>query len=327
MSRARESARNGAPPLYLSFEDNGRLGPLFGAHDRHLARIEQKLGVWVSGRGNRLAIAGPPEATNRARMVLTELYEMLGRGEAVGPPEVDGALRMARGAGGRAARPIDDCAVATQKRRILPRSPAQAAYVRALREAELIYGIGPAGTGKTYLAVAVAAAMLAGGEVERIVLSRPAVESGERLGFLPGDVQDKVDPYFRPLYDAFRDMMPAERMMDRLRDERIEIAPLAFMRGRTLSNAFVILDEAQNTTPVQMKMFLTRFGENARMVVTGDLTQIDLPPGARSGLEDAVATTGGLPGVRVVRFSESDVVRHDLAARIVRAYRDRETAP
>lgn len=328
MSRARESARDGAAPLYLSFDDNVRLGALFGEHDRNLARIEEKLGVWVTSRGNRLAIAGPADATGRARGVLVALYDMLGRGEPVGPPEVDGALRMARGIepGDSAPPPAsaDETVISTRQRRIRPRSPAQAAYVRALRESTLVFGVGPAGTGKTYLAVAVAVAMLARGAVERIVLSRPAVESGERLGFLPGDVQEKVDPYFRPLYDAFHDMMPAERVIDHLRSGQIEIAPLAFMRGRTLSNAFVILDEGQNTTPVQMKMFLTRIGENARMAVTGDLTQIDLPASVRSGLSDALEVTHGLEEVRTVRFSEADVVRHDLVTRIVRAYSARE---
>ncbi len=329
MSRARESTRDGAAPLYLSFDDNALLSVLFGEHDRNLARIEQTLGVWVTSRGNRLAISGPPDAANDAKVVLVELYEMLKRGIPVGPHEVDGALRLARGMDtDDSISPLvaDETVVSTPKRRILPRSPAQAAYTRALHDSELVFGIGPAGTGKTYLAVAVAVAMLTRGRIERIILSRPAVESGERLGFLPGDVQEKVDPYFRPLYDAFHDMMPADRVIDRLRSGQIEVAPLAFMRGRTLSNAFVILDEGQNTTPVQMKMFLTRIGENARMVVTGDLTQIDLPANTRSGLRDALEVTDGLPGVRVVRFSESDVVRHDLVTRIVRAYRDREAA-
>ena len=327
MSREREPARGAAAPLYLSFDDNAHLGALFGEHDRHLARIEQKVGVWIASRGNRLAISGGTDAANRAKTVLVSLHDMLRRGLPVGPQEVDAALRMTHDVETAEAAPLiaDDAVVAAHKRRILPRSPAQAAYVRALRECELTYGIGPAGTGKTYLAVAIAVAMLARGQVERIVLSRPAVESGERLGFLPGDVQEKVDPYFRPLYDAFYDMMPADRVAAGLRSGQIEIAPLAFMRGRTLSNAFVILDEGQNTTPVQMKMFLTRIGENARMVVTGDLTQIDLPANTRSGLHDALSVTGALDGVRVVRFSERDVVRHDLVTRIVRAYRDRET--
>ena len=328
MRRAPESARDEASALHLSFDDNALLGALFGEHDRHLARIEQQLGVWVASRGNRLAIAGPADSARRARAVLVELYDMLARGAPVGPQEVDAALRMARERSPAAVSPLiaDETVVATPRRRILPRSPVQAAYVRALRNNPLVYGVGPAGTGKTYLAVAVAVAMLARGQVARIVLSRPAVESGERLGFLPGDAREKVDPYLRPLHDALRDTMPADRVIDRPQDDRIEIAPLAFMRGRTLSNAFVILDEGQNTTPVQMKMFLTRLGENARMAVTGDPTQVDLPPGARSGLADALDVTRGLEGVAVVRFSDADVVRHDLVARIVRAYRDRETA-
>ena len=294
----------------------------------NLARIEQKLGVWTACRGNRIAITGRTGDAERARAVLTTLYDMLKRGAAVGPQEVDAALRMAQGSSpDRAVAPLiaDDTVVTTWKRRISPRSPAQTAYVRALRSNDLVFGIGPAGTGKTYLAVAAAAvSMLAAGQIERIILSRPAVESGERLGFLPGDVQEKVDPYFRPLYDALHDMMPADRMMDRLQGGQIEIAPLAFMRGRTLSNAFVILDEGQNTTSVQMKMFLTRIGENARMAVTGDPTQVDLPANTRSGLDDALTVTEGLEGVRVVRFSGADVVRHDLVTRIVGAYQDRD---
>jgi phosphate starvation-inducible PhoH-like protein len=208
----------------------------------------------------------------------------------------------------------------------MPRSPNQMAYAKALYDKELVFGIGPAGTGKTYLAVAVASTLLESGQVDRLVLSRPAVEAGERLGFLPGDLRDKVDPYLRPLYDALYDMMPADKVVARLQNGEIEVAPLAFMRGRTLSNAFVILDEAQNTTPVQMKMFLTRLGENSRMVVTGDPTQVDLPRGARSGLRDALAVTAGIDDVTVIRFDNSDVVRHPLVTQIVRAYEAREAA-
>ena len=208
--------------------------------------------------------------------------------------------------------------------RFSARSPGQAAYIKALRDHDLVFGIGPAGTGKTYLAVAMAVDLLMTGKVERIVLSRPAVEAGERLGFLPGDLKEKVDPYLRPLYDALHDMLPGDQVAKRIASGEIEIAPLAFMRGRTLANAFVILDEAQNTTPVQMKMFLTRLGENARMAVTGDLSQIDLPPGVASGLSDAIQTLDEVEGVAMVTFTAADVVRHPLVARIVKAYDARQ---
>jgi len=324
-----QGARKDAAPLYLTFDDNALLGALFGEHDSHLARIEQKLGVWITSRGNRLAVTGRPDATGRAKAVLLELYDLLRRAVPVGLQEVDAALRMSgvTDRPGEVTRLIsDDTVIATQKRQIMPRSPNQAAYVRALYDQPLVYGIGPAGTGKTYLAAAVAASMLARGQVDRIILSRPAVEAGERLGFLPGDLREKVDPYLRPLYDALYDLMPAEGVTDRLENGEIEIAPLAFMRGRTLANSFVILDEAQNTTPVQMKMFLTRLGENSRMVVTGDLSQIDLPSNTRSGLKDALAVTENIEGVAVVRFSHEDVVRHDLVSRIVEAYQEQESA-
>jgi phosphate starvation-inducible PhoH-like protein len=242
---------------------------------------------------------------------------------------VDAALRFATSpTDGAALAAWGDEAIGTRKRQITARSPAQADYIRALRQHELVFGLGPAGTGKTYLAVAMAVDMLMSGLVERIVLSRPAVEAGERLGFLPGDLKEKVDPYLRPLYDALYDMLPAEQVEKRLASGEIEIAPLAFMRGRTLAHAYVILDEAQNTTPVQMKMFLTRLGEHARMAVTGDLSQIDLPRGTRSGLKDALETLDNVEGIAVVQFSEADVVRHPLVTRIVRAYdrRDRQRA-
>jgi phosphate starvation-inducible PhoH-like protein len=229
---------------------------------------------------------------------------------------------------GGTAQPGDDVTIRTRRRVIQPRSPTQRDYLEAIRDRDLVFGLGPAGTGKTYLAVAMAVSMLTSGTVERIVLSRPAVEAGERLGFLPGDLKDKVDPYLRPLYDALHDMLPADQIGKRLESGEIEVAPLAFMRGRTLAHAFVILDEAQNTTAMQMKMFLTRLGEGSRMVITGDLSQIDLPPGVPSGLRDAIDTLNGVEGVRFVNFSDRDVVRHDLVARIVRAYdaRDRRRA-
>ncbi len=315
-----------APPLFLQFDDNRLLPMLYGEHDRHLARIEQGLGVSLVSRGNQVGISGNPEAVDQARQVLSQLYQRLKRGLNVDLAEVDAAVRRAQAPASGEPGLFDGDAVAirTQRRHITPRSPMQAQYMRALQENELAFGIGPAGTGKTYLAVAVAVALLTKGEIDRIVLSRPAVEAGERLGFLPGDLREKVDPYLRPLYDALHDMMPADQVMRRLASGEIEIAPLAFMRGRTLSHSFVILDEAQNTTPVQMKMFLTRLGEKSRMAVTGDLSQIDLPAGQRSGLQDAVDTLAGVEGLSITRFTDADIVRHPLVSRIVRAYEARD---
>jgi phosphate starvation-inducible PhoH-like protein len=305
-------------PIRLQFEDNRLLARLYGDHDKHLARIEQQLGVELTQRGNQLAIYGPLEGAATARQAITALYRRLKKGKDVDMQEVDAAVRLAaRGSEGSEAAEAE---IVTRKRTITPRSATQAEYVTALQEFELVFGIGPAGTGKTYLAVAIAVALLTSGKVDRIILSRPAVEAGERLGFLPGDVRDKVDPYLRPLYDALYDMMPADQVARRLAHGEIEIAPLAFMRGRTLANSFVILDEAQNTTPVQMKMFLTRLGENSRMAVTGDLTQIDLPLGARSGLTDAIEVLQDVKGITFVRFTDADVVRHSLVTRVVRAY-------
>jgi phosphate starvation-inducible PhoH-like protein len=315
-----------APPLFLQFDDNRLLPMLYGEHDRHLARIEQGLGVSLVSRGNQIGISGNPEAVDHARQVLSQLYQRLKRGLGVDQAEIDAAVRRAQTP--PASEPGlfdgDAAAIRTQRRHITPRTPMQAQYMRALQENELAFGIGPAGTGKTYLAVAVAVALLTKGEIDRIVLSRPAVEAGERLGFLPGDLREKVDPYLRPLYDALHDMMPADQVLRRMTSGEIEIAPLAFMRGRTLAHSFVILDEAQNTTPVQMKMFLTRLGEKSRMAVTGDLSQIDLPAGQRSGLQDAVDTLSGVEGLSIIRFSDSDIVRHPLVGRIVRAYEARD---
>ncbi len=295
---------------------------LFGEHDRHLVRIEQKLGVSLLSRGNRVAVSGPPSAAERARDALLFLYERLRRGLTVDMGEVDAAIRLSseETSGASDLFGSEELSIRTRKRHIGPRSPNQVGYLKALRDHEMVFGLGPAGTGKTYLAVAAAVQMLSAGRVDRIILSRPAVEAGERLGFLPGDLREKVDPYLRPLYDALHDMLPGEQVMKRLASGEIEIAPLAFMRGRTLANSFVILDEGQNTTPVQMKMFLTRLGENSRMVVTGDLSQIDLPPGARSGLYDALEALDGVEGIGVVRFGAEDVVRHPLVTKIVRAY-------
>jgi len=244
--------------VLLQFDDNNLLPPLYGEHDQHLTRIESQLGVRLAARGNRISISGPADAVRAAELALNGLYERLRKGLEVGDGEVDAAVRMVvQAPAGAAVADIhaEDLAITTRKRRLSPRSPNQAIYMRALRSHELVFAIGPAGTGKTYLAVAMAVSLMMEGRVDRIILSRPAVEAGERLGFLPGDMREKVDPYLRPLYDALFDMLPAEQVMSRLSNDEIEVAPLAFMRGRTLRNSFVILDEAQNTTPVQMKMF------------------------------------------------------------------------
>src|SRR5712675_3743453 len=312
----------------LEFDDNLLLPLLYGERDQHLDRIERQLGVSLVTRGNRLAISGPASATEAAHLALSQLYERLKRGQEVDLPAVEAAIRLAEAELGDKSLSLwrEDPAFRTRKRRITARSPGQAAYIKALRKNELVFGLGPAGTGKTYLAVAAAVDLLMSGRVERIILSRPAVEAGERLGFLPGDLRDKVDPYLRPIFDALNDMMPADQLAKRLGNGEIEVAPIAFMRGRTLAQAFVILDEAQNTTPVQMKMFLTRLGESSRMVVTGDPSQVDLAPGARSGLADALEALRGLDNIGVVHFTEKDVVRHPLVARIVGAYEARERA-
>jgi phosphate starvation-inducible protein PhoH and related proteins len=309
----------------LQFSDNTLLPLLLGDHDRHMVRIEQALGVRLSCRGNRVAIAGEASRVDAAQAALEGLWRRLERGESVGRSEVEAAIRLADDTDPRL--PLSDLpAIRTRRGAVGPRSPGQAAYIEALSGHDMVFGVGPAGTGKTYLAVAQAVAMLQAGKVDRIVLSRPAVEAGERLGFLPGDMKEKVDPYLRPLYDALHDMMPAEQVVRRLTNGEIEVAPIAFMRGRTLAHAYAILDEAQNTTAVQMKMWLTRMGEGTRMVVTGDLTQIDLPNGTRSGLRDALDTLEGIPGIAVVRMGTRDVVRHPLVARIVDAYDQRAAA-
>jgi phosphate starvation-inducible protein PhoH and related proteins len=312
MVRKPPRGRSRDASVQMQFDDNGLLAQLFGEHDRNLSILENRLGINVASRGNRLAISGPTEAASIARTALASLYHDLSHGGEIGPAEVEAAITRAGGGGGTV--------LTTKKRAIAPRNPAQDAYIKALKESELVFAVGPAGTGKTYLAVACAVQALLAAEVERIVLSRPAVEAGERLGFLPGDIREKVDPYLRPLFDALHDMMPGDQVVRRMTSNEIEIAPLAFMRGRTLARSFVILDEAQNTTAVQMKMFLTRLGEGSRMVVTGDLTQVDLPPGTRSGLLDAVETLADTPGIRFIRFSAEDTVRHPLVNRIVNAY-------
>ena len=313
--------------IVLTFDNNRLASALFGQFDENVALVEQKLKVDIRSKGNKLSIKGEPAAAEQARRTFDFLYDLLQKGAEIAASDVEGAIRMAIAADDQLQLPTMEtrgkmaaAQIATRKRTIFARTPNQDAYMRALDRSELVFGIGPAGTGKTYLAVAHAAMLLERGQVERIILSRPAVEAGERLGFLPGDMKEKVDPYLRPLYDALYDMMPADKVERALTAGVIEIAPLAFMRGRTLAHSAVILDEAQNTTSMQMKMFLTRLGEGARMIVTGDPSQIDLPPNTRSGLVEALRVLDGVPGIVKVRFNDKDVVRHPLVAEIVKAY-------
>ncbi|TCP41447.1 PhoH family protein [Rhodovulum marinum] len=312
----------------LEFPDNRLLIDLCGEFDRNLAQIEHKLGVHILRRGNLLAVVGEGAARGQAAVVLQQLYGRLESGKGVDAGDIDGAIRLGDSGDGTGSHPGDQLEmfqggrveIHTRKKLIEPRTEAQKAYVRALYENELAFGIGPAGTGKTYLAVAVAVNMFIGGHVDRIILSRPAVEAGERLGFLPGDMKDKVDPYMQPLYDALNDFLPGKQVAKLIEEKRIEIAPLAFMRGRTLANAFVVLDEAQNATTMQMKMFLTRLGEGSRMVITGDRSQVDLPRGVASGLADAERLLTGIEKISFNYFTSKDVVRHPLVAKIIEAY-------
>jgi phosphate starvation-inducible PhoH-like protein len=323
-----ETAAAAAAPrarLELEFEQPHLLGPLFGEFDRNLVAIEDRLGVYIAARGAKVQIEGEPEDAARARDVLLGLYNRLDEGQDIDAGMVDAIIAMS-------GQPTLDgiitadvaeppkVMIRTRKKTIVPRSKMQAVYMEALGRDEMIFALGPAGTGKTYLAVAQAVQQLIGGSVDRLILSRPAVEAGERLGFLPGDMKEKVDPYLRPLYDALYDMLPAEQVERRIASGEIEIAPIAFMRGRTLNDAFIILDEAQNTTPAQMKMFLTRFGMRSRMVICGDPLQVDLPEPGKSGLADAVAKVEGIGKIATVRFGAGDVVRHPLVGKIVEAY-------
>jgi phosphate starvation-inducible PhoH-like protein len=307
------------------FQDNVLLQVLCGPQDRNLTRLEEKLGVQIKPHGEVLEISGTSENAYSALHALQDLYEQLKKRESLNPEDIDVHLAFKTldddqkpGLGKKYTE--DDLVIRTRKKHIRPRSPVQAAYIRALQEFDLTFGLGPAGTGKTYLAVAVAVSMLLAGRVERIIVSRPVREAGESLGFLPGDIKEKIDPYLRPIYDALNDILLPDQVEKYMISGEIEIAPLAFMRGRTLSNAFVILDEAQNTTPVQMKMLLTRLGERSKMAITGDLSQIDLPSGLKSGLRDALDILRNMEGVTFIYFTEKDVVRHPIVARIIKAY-------
>ena len=305
--------------------NNQLVQQLVGPQDSNLRTIETLLGVEISSFGNQIVIRGNDDAVKQAKTALEILHHKLSKGIAVGDQEVKAAVRMSDTPSEISDEEVSlaDIVLKTKKRHIYPRSATQAKYIQTMMKNEMVFGLGPAGTGKTYLAVALAVSMMLEGKIDKIILSRPAVEAGENLGFLPGDLKDKVDPYLRPLYDALYEMLPAEQVDKKLAIGEIEIAPLAFMRGRTLSNAFVILDEAQNTTPMQMKMFLTRLGENSRMVVNGDLSQVDLPRGVISGLRDAIDTLKNIPGIGSVTFSAADVVRHGLVAKIVKAYEEK----
>ncbi len=313
----------------LVYDDNQMARALFGQYDEHLAIIERDLHLEATARGNEVNLRGSTVATDQARRVLDTLYSRLEDDEDIQSGDVEGAIRQAIASGAKMNLPtktepkkgkLSMAAISTAKKTIHARTPTQDAYIRAMDRVEMVFGTGPAGTGKTYLAVAYAASLLERGAVDRIILSRPAVEAGERLGFLPGDMKEKVDPYLRPLYDALYDMMPGDKVERAITSEIIEIAPLAFMRGRTLAHAAIILDEAQNTTTMQMKMFLTRLGEGSKMIITGDTSQIDLPHGQKSGLVDALDILSPVQGIETIAFTGADVVRHKLVGRIVEAY-------
>ena len=314
----------------LVFSNNRFLIDLCGVYDKNLAELEQKLSVQILRRGNQLAFYGKTEAIDEAKAILTELYERLEGGLDLEPADLDRAMRKfycERSKNEKSINSLDNSSVSyieikTRKKTIEPRTAGQREYVKRLLNHELSFGIGPAGTGKTYLAVAVAVAKFNSGEVDRIIFSRPAVEAGEKLGYLPGDMKEKVDPYMQPLYDALYDFIPERQLSKLMEEKKIEIAPLAFMRGRTLSHSFVVLDEAQNTTSMQMKMFLTRLGEGSRMVITGDISQIDLPRGTTSGLHEAQKLLENIPDISFSYLTSKDVVRHRLVAAIIKAYAD-----
>ena len=307
----------------ISFElfNNTLVQQMVGAHDGNLKLLEKIMNVEISCFGNNITVKGDKKAIEQTKTAIDVLYNKVSRGIEIGEQEVKAAARMCSdNIDTQTAQDLSNIVLKTKKRHIYPRSATQAEYIQTMMQNELVFGLGPAGTGKTYLAVALAVSMMLEGTIDKIILSRPAVEAGENLGFLPGDLKEKVDPYLRPLYDALYEMLPAEQVDKKLALGEIEIAPLAFMRGRTLSNAFIILDEAQNTTPMQMKMFLTRLGFGSKIVITGDVTQIDLPDDKVSGLKDAVRVLDGVEDIAICRLTSADVVRHALVQKIINAY-------
>lgn len=310
----------------LTFDDNRSLSLVCGNFDQNIARLERRLGVAIHSNGNQISIKGPAESVNLTSGVLQGLYKRAKSGEHFALEDIDGVVEEHSSQGRLFADTAADFSfeqISTRKRgQTRARNSAQSAYLSALKKFELVFAEGPAGTGKTWLAVGHAVSLLEQGLIDKVIISRPAVEAGERLGFLPGDMREKVDPYLRPIYDALYDFMDARYVERGLQTGMIEVAPLAFMRGRTLTRACVLLDEAQNTTAVQMKMFLTRLGEGSRMIINGDSSQVDLPPGQKSGLADAIRLTSAIEGIGYVAFSESDVVRHELVRKIVRAYEE-----
>ena len=318
----------------LSFENNDLVPLLFGEHNAHLSHLEQKLGISIADRGNQLTLSGRPADVEKAENILKSLWKKIQNKQDVSIAEIDAAIRFLENGKNNAhnskhakdhrSMADEHILIKTRKKSIAARTPRQAEYINLIKHNPMVFGLGPAGTGKTYLAVAAGVSMFIEGKVERLIFTRPALEAGERLGFLPGDMKEKIDPYLRPIYDAMHDMMPWDMVVSKMESGEIEVAPLAFMRGRTLSNAFVILDEAQNTTCTQMKMFLTRMGESSRMVITGDITQTDLPPGIKSGLRDATELLESVEDIKFIRFEKEDVVRHPLVSKIVHAYDQRK---
>jgi phosphate starvation-inducible protein PhoH and related proteins len=310
-----------AAPM-LTFANPTHFRTLLGNHDEHVRLLERALGVRIDVGEGTLAVAGDEIESQLAGRVLEQLYGLIEQGYPIYPSDVDYALRILSSDHTARLRDIflDTVFISASRRTITPKSVAQKAYIDAIRNYDIVFGIGPAGTGKTYLAMAMAVAELLKNNFNRIVLCRPAVEAGEKLGFLPGDLAEKVNPYLRPLYDALHDMVDYDRARKLVERGTIEVAPLAFMRGRTLNDSFVILDEAQNTTSEQMKMFLTRLGYGSKAIITGDVTQVDLPAGKQSGLKEAQALLRGIQGIRFVTFTERDVVRHPLVQEIIGAY-------